>query len=138
MPERPAVLRPFQAHGAVTQGGALGRTRDDADVVQHAGILQRCGGLTEGATRAVKIRAALCCGARRRRIDGPCPPAGVEPFAHHYVFTVYALDTELALSASANFPANAETLYEVLIHAGREGHTLASGSIVGLFSATPD
>jgi Raf kinase inhibitor-like YbhB/YbcL family protein len=70
--------------------------------------------------------------------DGPCPPAGVEPFAHHYVFTVYALDTELTLSASANFPANGETLYHALIHAGREGHILASGSIVGLFSATPD
>src|SRR5581483_4260619 len=24
--------------------------------------------------------------------DGPCPPANVAPFVHHYVFTVYALD----------------------------------------------
>jgi len=69
--------------------------------------------------------------------EGPCPPSGVEPFAHHYVFTVYALDTELSLQSLANFPANAETLYHALIAAGREGHILASGSITGLFSSTP-
>lgn len=69
--------------------------------------------------------------------DGPCPPAGVVPFTHHYVFTVYALDTELKLHSSANFPANAETLYHALIRAGREGHILASGSLEGVYSATP-
>ena len=69
--------------------------------------------------------------------EGPCPPTGVEPFAHHYVFTVYALDTELSLPASANFPANAETLLHALLAAGRGGHILASGSITGLFSSTP-
>jgi Raf kinase inhibitor-like YbhB/YbcL family protein len=69
--------------------------------------------------------------------DGPCPPAGVVPFAHQYRFTVYALDTELTLPSSANFPANAETLYHALIDAARDGHILASASITGLFSATP-
>jgi len=69
--------------------------------------------------------------------DGPCPPAGVAPDAHHYVFTVYALDTELKVSSSANFPANAETLYHALIHAAREGHVLASGSLGTYYSATP-
>ena len=69
--------------------------------------------------------------------EGPCPPTGVEPFAHHYVFTVYALDTELSLQSLPNFPANAETLYHALLAAGREGHILASGSITGLFSSTP-
>ena len=69
--------------------------------------------------------------------DGPCPPAGVAPDAHHYVFTVYALDTELTLSSSANFPANAETLYHALLHAARDGHILASGSIATYYSATP-
>jgi Raf kinase inhibitor-like YbhB/YbcL family protein len=69
--------------------------------------------------------------------DGPCPPAGVAPFAHHYVFTVYALDTELTLRSSLNFPANAETLYHALIHAAREGHILASGRIGTFYSATP-
>jgi Raf kinase inhibitor-like YbhB/YbcL family protein len=67
--------------------------------------------------------------------DGPCPPAGVAPEVHHYVFTVYALDTELeVMSASANFPANAETLYHALIKAGRDGHILASAELVALNS----
>jgi len=69
--------------------------------------------------------------------DGPCPPPGVAPVTHQYVFTVYALDTELTLASSANFPANADTLYQALLHAAREGHILASGSITGLFSSTP-
>jgi len=69
--------------------------------------------------------------------DGPCPPAGVKPFAHHYVFTVYALDTTLRLPASANFPANAETLYQALIKAGKFRHILASASIAGYYSTTP-
>ena len=52
---------------------------------------------------------------------------------HHYVFTVYALDKELeVVSASANFPANSETLYQALIKAGAEGHILARGELVAL------
>jgi len=27
--------------------------------------------------------------------DGPCPPTGATPLVHHYVFTVYTLDTTL-------------------------------------------
>jgi phosphatidylethanolamine-binding protein (PEBP) family uncharacterized protein len=59
------------------------------------------------------------------------------PNVHDYVFTVYALDTELKLSSSANFPANAETLYHALIQAGRDGHILDSASLTGFFSSTP-
>jgi Raf kinase inhibitor-like YbhB/YbcL family protein len=67
--------------------------------------------------------------------DGPCPPAGVAPDVHHYVFTVYALDAELeVVSASANFPANGETLYHALIEAGRDGHILASAQLEALNS----
>jgi Raf kinase inhibitor-like YbhB/YbcL family protein len=69
--------------------------------------------------------------------DGPCPPANVAPFAHHYVFTVYALDTALTLPSSVNFPADAETLYHALIHAGRDGHILASASLGAFYSSTP-
>lgn len=69
--------------------------------------------------------------------DGPCPPQGVEPFAHHYVFTVYALDTELDLKTSTNFPANAETLFHALLHASEHGHILARASISVFYSATP-
>ena len=68
--------------------------------------------------------------------DGPCPPANIAPFVHHYVFTVYALDTALTLPSSTNFPANAETLYQALIEAGRHGHILASASLTGLYSTT--
>ncbi len=69
--------------------------------------------------------------------DGPCPPANVRPFVHQYVFTVYALDVELTLPSSANFPANAETLYQALIAAGQHHHILDSASITGLYSTTP-
>jgi len=69
--------------------------------------------------------------------DGPCPPANDPPDTHHYVFTVYALDTELeVVSASANFPANGETLYHALIKAGREGHILASAELLALNSGS--
>ena len=69
--------------------------------------------------------------------DGPCPPPSVAPVVHHYVFTVYALDILLDLPSSANFPANAETLYQALIQAGQDGDILESASITGLYSTTP-
>lgn len=67
--------------------------------------------------------------------DGPCPPADYPPNVHHYVFTVYALDTELTLG-SANFPANLESVYQALIKAGLDGHILASGRLVALNSGS--
>ena len=69
--------------------------------------------------------------------DGPCPPQGVQPEAHHYVFTVYALDEQLALNVSANFPANAETLFHALLRAAERGHILARASLSVFYSATP-
>jgi Raf kinase inhibitor-like YbhB/YbcL family protein len=69
--------------------------------------------------------------------DGPCPPPGVAPFVHEYVFTVYALATNLNLPSSTNFPANAETLYQALINSGRDGDILDSASLVGFYSTTP-
>jgi len=69
--------------------------------------------------------------------EGPCPPAGVAPDAHHYVFTVYALDRTLELPVFANFPQNAETLEHALAEAAIHGHVLAQASIGGYFSATP-
>ena len=68
--------------------------------------------------------------------DGPCPPPNLPPNVHHYVFTVYALDTMLDLG-SANFPARAPNLYEALVQAGRNGDILDSASITGLYSSTP-
>jgi Raf kinase inhibitor-like YbhB/YbcL family protein len=51
---------------------------------------------------------------------GPCPPSGT----HHYHFRVYALDTQLDLPATAG---KKELLKAI------EGHTLASGELVGLY-----
>jgi Raf kinase inhibitor-like YbhB/YbcL family protein len=68
---------------------------------------------------------------------GPCPPADYPPNVHHYVFTVYALDKDLNLASSENFPPTALTLYRALVEAGSSGHVLASASITGLYSTTP-
>jgi len=46
--------------------------------------------------------------------DGPCPPVGVQPYCDQYVLTVYALDRELVLPQSANFPPYAETPWYAL------------------------
>ena len=51
---------------------------------------------------------------------GPCPPHGV----HHYVFTVYALDTKLDLPP----PASKKQVQNAM-----KGHILASGELVGQF-----
>jgi Raf kinase inhibitor-like YbhB/YbcL family protein len=69
--------------------------------------------------------------------DGPCPPPNYPPNVHHYVFTVYALDQELKLPASANFPPTGATLFRALVEAGQCHHVLASASITGLYSTTP-
>ncbi len=63
-----------------------------------------------------------------KEYDGPCPPPGL---VHKYVFTVYALNTELNLPASSTFPANAETLFRALI-----GHVIEKTSVTGLYAST--
>ena len=69
--------------------------------------------------------------------DGPCPPAGVVPFAHHYLFTVYALDTRIEVPKFHNFPQYPEALLHVLADAGAKGHVLGSATIGGYYSTTP-
>jgi Raf kinase inhibitor-like YbhB/YbcL family protein len=63
--------------------------------------------------------------------SGPCPPPDIVPNGiHHYLFTVYALDTKLDLPAfPPGFPAPAETLFRAMI-----GHVIESATITGLFS----
>lgn len=58
--------------------------------------------------------------------DGPCPPPGL---AHHYEFTVYALDTVLPTLGSTDFPANGSALLHAMI-----GHILDHATITGLYS----
>jgi hypothetical protein len=72
-----------------------------------------------------------------RGYTGPCPPIGVVPYSHEYVLTVYALDQELQLEPSVNFPPYGETLLYALLRATEEHHVLAKASIAGFYSATP-
>jgi Raf kinase inhibitor-like YbhB/YbcL family protein len=60
--------------------------------------------------------------------DGPCPPWNDER-VHHYHFTVYALDTA-RLAVSGNF-GGADVLRAM------QGHILASGEVVGVYSLNP-
>jgi Raf kinase inhibitor-like YbhB/YbcL family protein len=69
--------------------------------------------------------------------DGPCPPAGYRPFVHYYVFTVYALNTRLSLTGTANFPNNSETLEHALLRAAKSGNIVGSAGLTGFYSTTP-
>ena len=59
--------------------------------------------------------------SQRSGYTGPCPPAGK---AHHYIFTLYAVDQVLSLESA---PDKAGLL------AALEGHILASGQLVGTY-----
>ncbi|MFQ6064543.1 MAG: YbhB/YbcL family Raf kinase inhibitor-like protein [Candidatus Bathyarchaeia archaeon] len=57
----------------------------------------------------------------RHSYGGPCPPSGT----HRYFFKVYALDTKLDLDADSR---------KKRLERAMEGHLLAKGEIVGLYS----
>lgn len=57
----------------------------------------------------------------KEQYNGPCPPPGAP---HHYIFTLYALDTKLTL---AKVP-DAEELIQAMT-----GHVLGSVTLVGMF-----
>jgi len=59
----------------------------------------------------------------RNAYDGPCPPSGQ---THAYVFTLYALDTRVALEPGVS--------KEELLTA-MEGHILAQAELVGLYTS---
>jgi len=60
--------------------------------------------------------------------DGPCPPWNDER-VHHYHFTVYALDiARLAVSGNFGGPDALRAM---------QGHILASGEVVGVYSLNP-
>jgi Raf kinase inhibitor-like YbhB/YbcL family protein len=64
--------------------------------------------------------------------SGPCPPPGSATNTngiHRYVFTVYALDRQLDLIPSPDFPPSADALYRAMI-----GHVIDSASIAGFFN----
>jgi hypothetical protein len=59
-------------------------------------------------------------GGRRQGYTGPCPPSGT----HRYFFKVYALDTELNLSAKST---------KRDVEKAMQGHILAKGELIGLY-----
>jgi Raf kinase inhibitor-like YbhB/YbcL family protein len=122
---RSFVVVAYDVTAAFTHWGMYNISSDATGLPENAGVA--------GSTFGTQILNDFGIG----EYDGPCPPPNKPPNVHHYVFTVYALDEELQLRSSANFPANSETLYRALIKAGRRGHILASVSIVGLYSNTP-
>jgi len=52
---------------------------------------------------------------------GPCPPGGSP---HHYIFTLYALDTKLNLPVGAT---------RAQVEEAMQGHILARGQLIGLY-----
>jgi Raf kinase inhibitor-like YbhB/YbcL family protein len=120
------VVTTYDVTAAFTHWGMYNIAASATGLPQNAGIA--------GSTFGSQIINDFFIGAE---YDGPCPPANVAPFAHRYVFTVYALNVVLQLPSSANFPATAESLYQALIKAGQTRHILASATLTGLYSTTP-
>jgi Raf kinase inhibitor-like YbhB/YbcL family protein len=127
------VIVMYDVTAAFTHWGMYNISPKVQELPEDAGIL----GSTYGAQIVNDFGVDAKNPAEYMRYDGPCPPVGVTPTIHNYVFTVYALDTRLRLPSSPNFLANAETLYQALIAAASEGHTIRSSSLGGVYSATP-
>jgi len=123
---RSFVVVLYDATGSFTHWGMYNISPDATGLPENAGIA--------GSQFGQQVNNDVSGGAV---YDGPCPPPNFPPDVHHYVFTVYALDIMLDLPSSANFPANAERLYQALIQAGENKHILESASITGLYSTTP-
>ena len=61
--------------------------------------------------------------------DGSCPPPTLTPVSHHYIFTVYTLDTTLPTLPTYGDFSQAEALYQGIIAAGKNGDFLDGASI---------
>src|ERR1022692_2281196 len=116
---RSFVLTLYDVTAAFTHWGMYNISPETTELPENAGVA--------GSTYGQQVFNDFYLGAE---YDGPCPPNYLTPYVHNYVFTVYALDTNLALlSSPPNFPANAETLYRAM-----SDHVLKSASIHGFFS----
>ncbi len=89
-------------------------------------VLYNLPGTEHALPEGVAPNATLPSGARQGRNDfgktgygGPCPPPGP---AHRYYFRLYALDTELHVSAGAN---------RAQIERSMRGHVLAHAEVMG-------
>ena len=120
------VIIMYDVTAAFTRWGLYNISPQTTSLPENAGVA--------GSTYGIQIFNDFFAGAE---YDGPCPPATLAPLQHHYVITVYALDVELNLPFSANFPALAETLFQALLEAARNQHVLESASIGGFYSSAP-
>jgi Raf kinase inhibitor-like YbhB/YbcL family protein len=116
----------YDVTAAFTHWGMYNISPETTSLPENAGVA--------GSTYGTQIFNDFFAGAE---YDGPCPPATLAPLQHHYVITVYALDVELNLPSSANFPAVAETLFQALLETARNQHDLESASIGGFYSSAP-
>jgi len=116
---RSFVVTLFDVTAAFTHWGMYNISPRTTELPENAGVA--------GSSYGQQVFNDFYLGAE---YDGPCPPNNVTPLIHDYVFTVFALDTDLNLvSSPPNFPANAETLYRAM-----SDHVLQSASIHGYFS----
>jgi Raf kinase inhibitor-like YbhB/YbcL family protein len=83
---------------------------------------------TSGLPEAVPARESVSGGGTHGKNDfrktgygGPCPPSGT----HRYMFKLYALDTEVKLSASAT---------KADLERAMKGHVLAQATLTGKYS----
>ncbi len=82
-------------------------------------------GLPEGVPSTVELEDGAAQGPNdygNIGYGGPCPPAGQ---THSYVYTLYALDTALALPAGADAEAVGRAM---------EGHVLTQAELAGAYS----
>lgn len=117
---RTFVVTLFDVTAAFTHWGMYNIPRKTTELPENAGAA--------GSPYGQQVFNDFFLGAE---YDGPCPPNNVTPLVHDYVFTVYALDTELHLASfPPNFPAGAETLYRAMFD-----HVIKKASIHGFFSS---
>jgi len=115
------VVTLFDVTAAFTHWGMYNIARGTTELPENAGV--------SGSKYGQQVFNDFYLGPE---YDGPCPPNNLTPLVHEYVFTVFALDTNLYLPSSPpNFPANAETLYRAM-----SDHILGQASIHGFFSST--
>lgn len=80
--------------------------------------------LAEGASNGGAMPSGSAEGVngfRRMGYGGPCPPGGK---AHHYIFLLYALDTNLGLRAGAT---------REQVQSAMQSHIVATGRLVGTY-----
>jgi Raf kinase inhibitor-like YbhB/YbcL family protein len=116
---RSFVVTLYDTTAAFTHWGMYNISPKTTELPENAGV--------SGSTDGQQVFNDFYLGAE---YDGPCPPNNYTPYAHDYVLTVFALDTDLNLPAAPpNFPANGETLYRAMFD-----HVLGQASIHGYFS----